>query len=187
MTDILRRSLAPLTDEAWKEIDNQASRTLKGNLSGRALVDFSGPHGWTMAAVNLGSVASGEPVNGMSWGRRNAQNLIEIRAAFSLQVSDLDNVSRGCKTPNLETLITAAQNIALLEEGAIYNSFDEAGITGIGKASTHAPVLLQPKVSGAFTMAVEAGVLAIQKSGIEGPYALVLGTTPLGESAWTRQ
>jgi uncharacterized linocin/CFP29 family protein len=53
MTDILRRSLAPITEEAWKEIDLQASRTLKGNLSGRGLVDFSGPHGWTMAAVNL--------------------------------------------------------------------------------------------------------------------------------------
>jgi uncharacterized linocin/CFP29 family protein len=62
MTDILRRSLAPITEEAWKEIDLQAARTLKGNLSGRGLVDFSGPHGWTMAAVNLGFAGIGESI-----------------------------------------------------------------------------------------------------------------------------
>ena len=67
MTDILRRSLAPVTDEAWKEIDSQATRTLKGNLSARGLVDLSGPHGWTMAAVNLGSVRVG---NGVAQGQR---------------------------------------------------------------------------------------------------------------------
>jgi len=178
MTDILRRSLAPITEEAWKEIDLQASRTLKGNLSGRRLVDFSGPHGWTMAAVNLGSVGTGETVNGVNWGRRDTLNLIEIRAPFSLKLSELENVSRGGKTPDLKTLITAACDVALFEDGAVYNGLDKAGIKGIGEASTHTPVLLPPDALGTFTESVEAGVLAIQKSGIEGPYALVLGTAP---------
>jgi uncharacterized linocin/CFP29 family protein len=178
MTDILRRSLAPFTEGAWKEIDLQASRTLKGNLSGRGLVDFSGPHGWTMAAVNLGSVGTGETVNGVNWGRRDTLNLIEIRAPFSLRLSELDNVSRGGKAPDLKTLIAAACNVALFEDGAVYNGFGKAGIKGIGEASTHTPVLLPPDTLGAFTESVEAGVLAIQRSGIEGPYALVLGTVP---------
>ncbi len=178
MTDILRRSLAPITQEAWRQIDLQASRTLKGNLSGRGLVDLSGPHGWEMAAVNLGSVGISEPVNGVSWGRRETLNLIEIRAPFSLDSSDMDNVSRGSKAADLKTLITTAQSVALLEESAIYNGFAKAGITGIGEASTHTPILLQPDAVSTFTESVEAGVLAIQKSGIEGPYALVLGTTP---------
>ena len=130
MTDILRRSQAPVTDEAWKEIDLQASRILKGNLSGRGLVDFSGPHGWTLAAVNLGSVlaGTGEPIKGVSWGRREALNLIEIRAPFSLKIWELDNVSRGAKMPELNTLISAARKVALFEEGALYNGFGEAGI-----------------------------------------------------------
>jgi uncharacterized linocin/CFP29 family protein len=178
MTDILRRSLAPITEEAWKEIDLQASRTLKGNLSGRRLVDFSGPHGWTMAAVNLGSLGTGEAVNSVSWGRRNTLNLIEIRAPFSLKLSELDNVSRGGKAPDLRTLIAAACDVALFEDGAVYNGFDKAGIKGIGGSSTHTPFLLAPDALGAFTESVEAGALAIQKSGIEGPYALVLGTAP---------
>jgi uncharacterized linocin/CFP29 family protein len=178
MTDFLRRSLAPITEEAWKEIDLQASRTLKGNLSGRGLVDFSGPHGWAMAAVNLGSLGTGEPVNGVSWGRRDTLNLIEVRSPFSLKFSELDNVSRGGKAPDLKTLIAAACNVALLEEGAVYNGFDNADIKGIGPTSTHQPVSLPPDASGAFAESVEAGVLAIQKSGIDGPYALVLGTAP---------
>ena len=178
MTDLLRRSLAPITEEAWKEIDLQASRTLKGNLSGRGLVDFSGPHGWAKAAVNLGSVGAGEPVNGVSWGLRDTLNLVEVRAPFSLRLSELDNVSRGGKAPDLKTLIAAACNVALLEDGAIYNGFHKAGIKGIGETSTHKPVRLPPNAPNAFVESVEAGVLAIQKSGSEGPYALVLGTAP---------
>ncbi len=180
MTDILRRSQAPVTDEAWKEIDLQASRILKGNLSGRGLVDFSGPHGWTLAAVNLGSVlaGTGEPIKGVSWGRREALNLIEIRAPFSLKIWELDNVSRGAKMPELNTLISAARKVALFEEGALYNGFGEAGIKGIGDASSHKPIVFPPDDTDAYTEAVEAGVLAIEKSGIGGPYALVLGTDP---------
>jgi len=178
MTDILRRSMAPITEEAWKEIDLQASRTLKGNLSGRALVDVSGPHGWAMAAVNLGSVGPSEAVKGVSWGQRESLNLIELRAPFSLKISDLDNLCRGGKTPELKTLSAAAHNLALLEEGAVYKGFGKAGIKGIGEVSTHKPVSLPLEVPGALAESVGAGVLALQKAGIEGPYALVLGTDP---------
>jgi uncharacterized linocin/CFP29 family protein len=180
MTDILRRSLAPVTDEAWKEVDLQAARTLKGNLSARGLVDLSGPHGWAMAAVNLGSVrvGNGDPVKGVSWGRRETLNLIEIRVPFSIKIWELDNVSRGAKAPDLAPLIGAARKVALFEEAAIYNGFGEAGIKGIGESSSHKPVVLPPEDPDAFTEAVEAGVLAIQKSGIAGPYTLVLGTDP---------
>ncbi len=180
MTDILRRSLAPVTDEGWKEIDSQAARTLKGNLSARGLVDLSGPHGWTMAAVNLGSVrvGNGEPLKGVSWGRRETLNLIEIRVPFTLKLWELDNVSRGAKAPDLAPLIGAARKIAIFEETAVYNGFGEAGIKGIGESSSHKPVVLPPQDPDAFTEAVEVGVLAIQKSGIAGPYALVLGTDP---------
>ncbi len=180
MTDILKRSLAPITEEAWKEIDLQATRTLKGNLSARGLVDFSGPHGWTMAAVNLGTlrVGNSEPVKGVSWGRRETLNLVELRAMFSLRLWELDNVSRGAKAPELAPLIGAARKAALVEETAVYTGFAEAGIKGIAECCTHKPIVLPPDNTDAFTEAVEAGVLSIQKAGIGGPYALALGTEP---------
>lgn len=178
MTDILRRSLAPVTEEAWKEIDQQATRTLKGNLSARTLVDFSGPHGWTMAAVNLGSVRVGnsEPVKGVNWGRRETLNLIEVRVPFSLKLWELDNVTRGAKTPDLNPLVAAARKLAMFEENSVYGGFGEAGIKGIAESTPHKPVLLPPDNTDAFAEAAEAAVLSIQKSGIGGPYALVLGT-----------
>ena len=53
MSDMLKRSLAPVTDEAWAEIENTAKQTLKPLLSARKLVYFKGPKGWDYAAVNL--------------------------------------------------------------------------------------------------------------------------------------
>lgn len=179
MTDILKKTLAPITDEAWNEIETQAGRTLKGNLSARSLVDFSGPHGWQMAAVNLGTlhVGNSEPVKGVTWGKRETQNLIEVRANFTLKLWDLDNVSRGAKNPNLDPMISAARKAAIFEETALYLGFADGGIRGMTEASTHKPVPLAADAK-TFAGSVEQAILALQKSGIGGPYALVLGTAP---------
>ena len=179
MADILRRSLAPIADEAWKEIDKQAARILKGNLSGRGLVDFSGPHGWVLAAVNLGRVkaANTEPVKGVAWGAREVLPLAEVRVPFSLKVWELDNVSRGAKDPDLNAMIGAARKLAIFEEKAVYHGFKEGGIGGMLELSSHKAVPLA-KDPAKFVGSVEGGILSIQKSGIGGPYALVLGTEP---------
>src|SRR5262250_1506 len=50
----LYRNLAPISDAAWKEIEAEATRTLKGTLAARRLVDFKGPLGWAHSAENLG-------------------------------------------------------------------------------------------------------------------------------------
>jgi uncharacterized linocin/CFP29 family protein len=67
MIDILKRNLAPITDEAWVEIDQEAKRLLTGNLSARSLVDLSGPHGWELASVNTGHLenVNRKPLHGV--------------------------------------------------------------------------------------------------------------------------
>ncbi len=177
--DILRRSLAPITDEAWKQVDLEAVRILKGNLSARKLVDFSGPHGWECAAINLGSlkVSGREPIKGVTWGQREALPLVEVRIPFRLKIWDLDNVSRGAKAPDLDPLIDAARKAALFEERALYMGFAEGGIRGLIESSSHKPVALSTEPADMIA-AVEQGILAIEKSDIGGPYALVLGTEP---------
>ena len=71
MVDLLKRSLAPITDEAWKEIDEQARLTLKGNLAARTTVDIIGPKGWKEGAVNVGKVKpSTQQIKGVSYGIR---------------------------------------------------------------------------------------------------------------------
>ena len=52
--DLLKRSLAPITPEAWEQIDEEAKRVLRLHLAGRKLVDVDGPYGWQHGAVNTG-------------------------------------------------------------------------------------------------------------------------------------
>ena len=179
MADILRRDMAPIVDGAWKEIELQSSRILKGNLSGRRLVDFSGPHGWQFAAVNLGrlDVGSGTAVDGVVWGMHKVLPLVEIRVPFTLGIWELDDVTRGAKNPDLDALKEAARKAALFEEAAIYRGFGGSGIQGMLAGSSHTPVPLSADRSR-LTESVELALLAIQEAEIGGPFALVLGTEP---------
>ena len=73
---LLKRQHAPITSEAWDQIDEEARRVLKLNLAGRKLVDFSGPHGWSLAGINTGRLRHIEkgPIAGVShaFARRRA-------------------------------------------------------------------------------------------------------------------
>src|SRR5688572_12915366 len=132
--DVLKRELAPITDEAWKQIDDEARRVLKLNLAGRKLVDFSGPHGWKHAAVNTGRLEMLEgrdPVEGVCVGVRTVQPLVELRIPFTLAQMELDVMSRGATDPDLEPVRAAAERIALAEDIAIFNGYDPGKIRGI--------------------------------------------------------
>ena len=178
MTDMLRCAMAPIADEAWQEIERQSARMLRGNLSARKLVDFSGPFGWSFAAVNLGRLeVANVPEGGLAWGRRKVLPLLELRVPFSLGIWELDDVVRGAKNPDLEALKTAARKAADFEETAIYRGFAQGGIQGILQMASHPPVPLGPD-RGRIVEAVEQAVLAIQEGEVGGPYALVLGTAP---------
>ena len=55
----LMRELAPVTDGAWTQIDEEAARSLKLFLAARRLVDFAGPLGWDYSAVATGRIERG--------------------------------------------------------------------------------------------------------------------------------
>ncbi len=177
--DFLKRSVAPITDEAWEEIDEQAKTILKGNLSGRKMVDVKGPHGIETAAVNLGHVRveKEQGSGGVSWGVREVQPLVELRVPFSLNIWELDDVNRGSKTPNLDPVEEAACKAAQFEEEAIYKGLSKACIRGIAEMAEAESVPL-PKAAEDFTDVVEDAVVRIQQAGVGGPYSLVLGTEP---------
>ena len=177
MTDLLRRAMAPIADEAWSEIELQSSRILKGNLSARRLVDFCGPFGWQFAAVNQGRLEVGAPEDGVGWGTKAVLPLVEVRVPFGLPIWELDNAARGAKNPELKPLTVAARQVALFEERALYHGFQGAGIQGMLGASAHAPLPLSRDITR-FTETLELALLALQQAEVGGPYALVLGTEP---------
>ena len=50
----LHRELAPISDAAWAQIEEEASRTLKRYLAARRVVDVVGPKGTALSAVGTG-------------------------------------------------------------------------------------------------------------------------------------
>ena len=92
----LMRELAPITDGAWTQIDEEAGRSLKHFLAARRLVDFSGPLGWEFSAVDVGRIEAvdGGPPLGVEVARRKVLPLVELRSPFTL-----DRVGAGRGRP----------------------------------------------------------------------------------------
>lgn len=176
MADILNRALAPVSDAAWAEIDQVARQRLTAHLSARTIMDLTGPAGFELGAVGTGRTGKlNKTGNGVHWGLREVQPLVEARVPFLMPRADIQNVARGAKDVDWEPLETAARKIATFEESAIYQGLPQAGISGVLKASSHKPIPLTVSVE-AMPEAVGAGLQELQQAGIGGPYHLVLGT-----------
>src|SRR6478609_3580017 len=179
--DLLKRDLAPITDEAWEQIDDEARRVLKLHLAGRKLVDFSGPHGWQLGAVNTGRLKQLEPTppDSVAHAIRDVKPLVELRSTLLLPTLELDYAARGADDLDLDPVIAAAERIARAEDAAIFRGFPEGGITGIIEASPHAPV--DVKSPSDWPRAVSRAKEALRLSGVNGPYALAAGPNAYAE------
>jgi uncharacterized linocin/CFP29 family protein len=175
--DLLKRELAPILPEAWALIDAEATRVLHLNLAGRRLVDLCGPHGWRFGAVDSGrlDLLPEQPDRDLNLGLRKVQPLMEVRVPIKLSLMELDTAARGALQIDLQNVVTAAEKIALLEDRAIFSGFAPAGITGLMGASPHKaePVPVDLK---ALPEAVLRAKETLRQAGVNGPYALVLGT-----------
>jgi len=175
--DILRKSLAPISDAAWEEINETAKDALSNQLSGRKFVDIDGPHGWDFAAISEGrlDVKKNRPASDVRYGTFKVRPLIESRLSFKLNIWELDNISRGVEDADLDALEKAARKMAEFEEKAIYEGFKDAGITGLKNGSEHKMIPFPEKPEGILNV-VAKGIGEFAKVSIQGPYSLVLGT-----------
>ncbi len=174
--DLLKRELAPILLEAWELIDAEAKRVLELRLAGRKVVDFRGPFGWKYAAVNLGRLTLlSDASDDVNLGLRRVQPLLENRVPIKLAIMELDTVARGADDLDLAPVVEAAKRTAFLEDDAIFNGLDRAGITGILPSSSHETLPLPTDVLLLPRAVVEAKEI-LRKAGIGGPYVLVLGT-----------
>jgi uncharacterized linocin/CFP29 family protein len=173
--DLLKRQKAPIVDEAWQQIDEEARRVLKLHLAGRKLVDFSGPHGWDFGAVNTGRLKhiNKGPIEHVGHAIRDVRPLVELRAPILLPILELDYAARGADDLDLDPVILAAESVARAEDDAIFHGFPEANITGVIEASPHTPI--EVRSSQAWPSAVSAAKEVLRMAGVDGPYALALG------------
>jgi uncharacterized linocin/CFP29 family protein len=187
MSNHLLRSHAPISDGNWKLLDDEARERLAAALAARKVVDFLGPFGWEYSATNLGRVAgvAKTPCDGVTALQRRVLPLAELRADFAIQRSELRDDDRGAEDADLEPLDKAAHQMAVAENKAVFHGWTEAGIVGISEASPHQGLQLGEEADS-YPRPVARAVEHLLQSGIEGPYALALGSdefTRVAESA----
>jgi uncharacterized linocin/CFP29 family protein len=96
----LHRELAPISDAAWAQIEEETSRTLKRYLAGRRVVDVQGPEGTGLSAVGTGHLSTiPAPREGIISRQREVKALVELRVPFDLNRQAIDDVERGGTTP----------------------------------------------------------------------------------------
>ena len=171
----LHRELAPISDAAWTQIEEEASRTLKRHLAARRVVDVEGPKGVDFSAVGTGHlVAVAAPGEGIQATQREVKALVELRVPFELSRQAIDDVERGALDSDWDPLKAAARVLAFAEDRAVFDGYAAAGIGGIRPGSSNAAVTLPTSVA-AYSSAVAHAVSQLRLAGVNGPYALVLG------------
>jgi uncharacterized linocin/CFP29 family protein len=176
VTDHLQREIAPVSDEAWAAVDEEATRTLRHLLAGRALVDFAGPKGWRHSAHDLGRVTPlAGPGEDVAAHIRVVQPLVELRTVFDVERAEIDAVDRGSEAPDLGPVVDAARRAALAEDTAVFHGYAAAGISGIAGASSHPPAHLTDDYDN-YPTTVARAVARLRQAGVGGPYALALGS-----------
>ncbi|MFW5984737.1 MAG: family 1 encapsulin nanocompartment shell protein [Halanaerobiaceae bacterium] len=169
---LFNRNLAPIDEQTWEFLNEEAQEYLPLQLTGRKLVDVTGPKGSETAALNTGRIEKIESSNDISLTRRLVQPLIEMRVPFTLSLSELENYSRGAEDVNVDSLQEAADKVAAIEDGAIISGLEEAGIKGIKEEAEHS-LKLSDKPKAMFSVIIE-GINTLFNAGVGGPFALVL-------------
>ncbi len=171
----LHRQLAPISDAAWGQIEEEASRTLKRHLAARRVVDVEGPQGLELPAVGSGHRHEiPAPGDGIQASQREAKALVELRVPFELMRQAIDDVERGAKDSDWSPVKEAARKIAFAEDRSVFEGYAAAGIQGIRQGSSN-PALALPANVRNYPGAIAQAVSQLRLAGVNGPYALVLG------------
>lgn len=174
----LHRELAPISDAAWAQIEEEASRTLKRYLAARRVVDVVGPKGFDLSAVGTGHVNQiAAPGEGVQAVQRAAQALVELRVPFELARQAIDDVERGALDSDWWPLKEAARKIAFAEDRSVFDGYAAAGMGGIRPGASNPALPLPPNVVG-YPAAIAQALNQLRQAGVNGPYALVLGAGP---------
>jgi uncharacterized linocin/CFP29 family protein len=181
----LHRELAPISDDAWADLEAEARRTFSRHVAARRTVDVIGPGGPTLAAVGTGHLRGLDPpANGVVARLRQAQELVEFRVPFVVDRQSVDDVERGAKDANWQPVKDAARQFAYVEDGAVFDGFAAAGIGGIRAGSSNPPIAL-PTDATDYPNAVAQALSALRLVGVGGPYALLLSADAYTQVAET--
>jgi uncharacterized linocin/CFP29 family protein len=171
----LHRELAPISDAAWSEIEEETSRTIKRYLAGRRIVDVKGPGGIALSAIGTGHLRDvTAPGDGVLARQREVKPLVELRVPFELDRQHIDDVERGAKDSDWQPAKDAARLLAFAEDRAIFEGYAAAGIGGIREGTSN-PVLTLPPDVRAYPDVIAQALGRLRLEGVNGPYSVLLG------------
>jgi uncharacterized linocin/CFP29 family protein len=182
----LHRELAPISAAAWEDIEAEARRTFERHVAARRIVDVPGPGGLQLAAVDTGHLDPiDSPGDGVIARLRRSHPIVELRAPFTVDRQQVDDVERGARDTDWQPVKEAARQIALAEDRAVFEGYEAAGIQGIRASSSNQPMTLPAEVRD-YPTAISQAVSTLRLVGVAGPYTLALGAnayTRLSETA----
>jgi len=181
----LHRELAPISDAAWAQIEEETSRTLKRYLAGRRVVDVHGPAGSALAAVGTGHQrAIATPGEALTAHQREAQALVELRVPFELDRQMIDDVERGANDSDWQPAKDAARKLAFAEDRAIFEGYPAAGIVGVRQGTSN-PKKSLPADVRKYPEAFAQALGQLRLVGVNGPYSILLSADAYTELAET--
>jgi len=182
----LHRELAPISDAAWAQIEEETSRTLKRYLAGRHVVDVRGPAGTALSAAGTGHLRSiAAPGDGVTARQREVKALVELRVPFDLDRQMIDDVERGANDSDWQPAKDAARKIAFAEDRAIFEGYAAAGIVGVRQGTSN-PKMSLPGDVRKYPEAIAQALSQLRLVGVNGPYAVLLSAdayTALAETS----
>ena len=182
----LHRELAPISDAAWAQIEEEITRTFKRYVAGRRAVDVKGPAGSALSAVGTGHLRSiAASREGVVARQREVKALVELRVPFELNRQTIDDVERGANDSDWQPAKDAARQIAFAEDGAIFEGYETAGIEGLRQGTSN-PKMSLPSDVRQYPDAIAQGLSQLRLVGVNGPYAVLLGAqayTALAETS----
>lgn len=182
----LHRELAPISDAAWAEIEEETTRTLKRYLAGRRAVDVPSPGGVALPGVATGHLKQiSAPAKGTIARQREVKPLVELRVPFELSREAIDDVERGSEDSNWQPAKDAAKTLAFAEDRAIFNGYKEAGIQGIREGTSN-PIETLPVDVRDYPDAVAHALSQLRLVGVNGPYSVLMGAQEYTALAETR-
>jgi uncharacterized linocin/CFP29 family protein len=182
----LHRELAPISDTAWEQIEEETTRTLKRYLAGRRIVDVPTAQGIALPGVGTGHLKSiSAPAEGILARQREVKPLVELRVPFELSRQTIDDVERGSDDSDWQPAKDAAKKLAFAEDRAIFNGYHDADIQGI-RETTSNPIETLPADVRDYPDAVAHALSQLRLVGVNGPYSVALGADEYTALAETR-
>lgn len=174
--DILKKDLAPLSEDAWEEIEERAADVIKTHLSTRKVFKVDGPKGLDYTVIPEGrlDIINSTENNDVKSGLYKVKPLVEARISFALDRWEMDNIARGAADIDLENLEEAAKKIALYEENAIYKGFADGQIQGLDNVVENEVIPFGDDASS-IMKGIAQGILVLNEAYVEQPMTLVVG------------